>query len=477
MKGLFLAFGLIAALFFQPVLASDVAYSIFDSSSFHQPKSDSLKLGVCQLYYGTSPSSVVTFEECSSLGESTARTQGSYVGWLMGDSYIENSVYNGYPAITLYIDVSNTSGGRVTASFWYNTKNEDSNTCPPTSFPNYTFGLDFDSDGKIDKCFDPNELDNASKCSELFNSGSILPVGSNTAPLVCKSFQDGSRCAFSLVSQGNTPYYQPNLEKGCFGDAEEIPDYDKNANQPQPDTDKCVPYAGGYACSADPNQYCSADHRCVDGCGYVNDQFICFRDEQCTGASCEPAPINCENSPDAPVCKDKQTTPEPTFCEKNPTVQSCQSGSDFCKQNPLAPSCQLGGSGGGGSDFVFDYDKLINGMKDAVKLIIDPSETPEFSEFKSEIDDKTSELDTDIDGFMNGSHFDGINDQISDNPFSGQFQLPSGGGCTAFELGGHSLDLCSVAQKISSVLYFVFAFLTMLHLKNLFFSTVTPRKE
>ena len=476
MKGLFLAFGLIAALF----ISNNVQASIYDTATYHAPKSDSIQIYNCYHYNGNRFLGSGTYDQCITMFGSHLVGISTFPVISEPSCVFESNIESGLKfKCTVTVQYS-PPPKPVPSSAPYVMQPQSTKetlSCPPDNYPNYTFERDTNNDGKIDQCYDPNELDNNSKCSDLFNSGSILTAGSNTAPLVCKTFEDGSRCAFSRVNQGSTPYYQPNLEVGCFGDGNEIPDYDKDANQPQPDTDKCVPYAEGYACSADPNQYCSVDHRCVDGCGYVNDQFICFRDQQCTGASCEPAPINCENSPDAPVCKDKQTTPEPSFCEKNPTVQSCQSGSDFCKQNPLAPSCQLGGTGGGGSDFTLDYDKLINGMKDAVKLIIDPSETPDFSEFKSEIDDKTSELDTDIDGFMNGSHFDGINDQISDNPFSGQFQLPSGGGCTAFELGGHPLDLCSVAQKISSVLYFVFAFLTMLHLKNLFFSTVTPRKE
>lgn len=473
MKGLFLAFGLIAALF----ISNNVQASIYDTATYQAPKIESITTYACT-NNSNNTQQRLTIDACASYHQSLIPSDTASQTYTDCKYIVFTSSANFSCQINGKTSSGWTSLGRTTLGVRSSSVTNNTSSCPPDQFPNYSFGRDTNNDGKTDQCYDPRELDNASKCSDLFNSGSILTVGSNTAPLVCKTFEDGSRCAFSRVNQGSTPYYQPNLEVGCFGDGNEIPDYDKDANQPQPDTDKCVPYAEGYACSADPNQYCSVDHRCVDGCGYVNDQFICFRDQQCTGASCEPAPINCENSPDAPVCKDKQTTPEPSFCEKNPTVQSCQSGSDFCKQNPLAPSCQLGGTGGGGgSEFSLDYEKLINGMKDAVKLIIDPSETPEFSEFKSEIDDKTSELDSDIDGFMNGSHFDGINDQISENPFSGQFQLPSGGGCTAFELGGHSLDLCSVAQKISSILYFVFAFLTMLHLKNLFFLTVTPRKE
>ena len=476
MKGLLLAVGLIAALFISNAYAG-----IYDTASYQSPKIQSTFKYKCSLNSGGSnPIFVKDSKECIDKTYALHSPQSTIVSCSLGTFQYD------YNYISCRQEVVSWDGSTIVSYFnkgrFYPAaiNDSESRSCPPDEFPLYTFPVDNNSDGKDDQCYNPAELDNLSKCSDLFNSGSILTAGGNTASLVCKTFEDGSRCAFSRVEQGSTPYYQPNLEKGCFGDAEEIPDYDKDA-PPAPQPEQCVPYFGGFACAADPKNYCSSNGSCIDGCGYVNDQFMCFRDEQCKGASCEPAPVNCETVPDAPICKDKETTPQPSFCEKNPTLESCQGGSNFCKKNPLAPSCQLGGdgggTGGGGSDFVLDYDKLINGMKDAVKLIIDPNETPEFSEFKSEIDDKTSELDSEIDNFMNGSHFDGINDQISSNPFTGQFQLPSGGGCTAFDLGGHSLDLCGAAQKISSVLYYVFSFLTLLYLKNLFFSTVTPRKE
>ncbi|MGI1946820.1 hypothetical protein [Shewanella glacialipiscicola] len=476
MKGLFLAFGLIAALFI-----SNSQASIFDTATYILPDVNSNTLGGCSYQYGEGISNV-TPSDCSDYVYSTFSSRDNPLNILYNNPTSEDGDFYGIPSITYYIyqpATAQQSGGfNLIVGRWVFTSNSQSKVCPPKSNLKYTFSFYNIGDSEVSRCYDPSELDNASKCADLFNSGSILTAGSNVSPLVCKTFDDGSRCAFSRVEQGTTPYYQPNLEKGCFGDAEEIPDYDKDA-PPLPQPEQCVPYFGGFACSADPKNYCSSDGSCIDGCGYVNDQFMCFRDEECKGASCSPAPVDCTTVPDAPICKDQDSTPDPSFCEKNPTLESCQGDSNFCKKNPLSPSCQLGGngSGSGAGKFTLDYDKLINGMKDAVKLIVDPNETPEFSDFKSEIDDKTSELDSNIDDFMNGSHFDGINEQISANPFSGQFQLPSGGGCSAFDLGGHSLDLCGAAQKVSSVLYFVFSFLTLLYLKNLFFSTVTPRKE
>lgn len=482
MKGLFLAFGLIAALF----ISNNVQASIYDTATYQAPKIDSKNEYECSPNMSSKVLITTSVTACIDYAKSFHSISSSY-SWGACEPTSPPAVNTSKAVSCRRVFNYDGSSSPVVVGSIFGLPPKQSISCPPDNYPNYTFERDTNNDGKTDQCYDPRELDNVSKCADLFNSGSILSTGTNVAPLVCKEFEDGSRCAFSRVNQGTTPYYQPNLEVGCFGDGNPIPKYEPTPNDPQPQPEQCVPYAGGYACAADPKNYCSSEFECVDGCGYFNKQFICFRDEQCTGASCSPAPVDCTTVPDAPICKDQATTPQPSFCEKNPTVQSCQSGSNFCKKNPLAPSCQLGGDngggtggggvGGGGSDFSLDYEKLINGMKDAAKSLIDSNETPEFSDFQSKIDDKTSKLDSEIDNFMNGSHFDGINEQIGSNIFSGQFQLPTGGGCTPFYIGEHQLDLCEAAQKISSVLYFVFAFLTLLHLKNLFYSTVTPRKE
>lgn len=483
MKGLIKAFGLISALLF-----SNVQASIYDTASFQSPDSNSIYK--CNVAVGLSSQYYSVLVANGSLCETEIENRIQKLGTSPNFNRNADCVSSPHPSIQgtmrVYCTFEYYVSGPPAAwykqsSSYYGSYFPDSNiiSCPPKLYPNYIYPLDSNNDGKPEKCFDPMELDTLSKCSNLANTGSLLPLGGNTANLVCATFADGARCAFSKVDQGNTPHYQPNLEQNCFGD-KDIPDYDETPLDPPPQPEQCVPYAGGFACAADPSQYCSADGVCVDGCGYVNDQFVCFRDEQCTGASCSPAPVDCTTNPDAPVCKDQANTPEPSFCEKNPTVMACIDGSDFCKKFPTAASCQVssgGGSGGAGSKFVLDYDRLINGMKSAVSTLIDTSEAPVFKEFQDDITDKTAKVDKEIDDFMNGSHFESINDQVTTNIFAGQFQLPSGGGCTVFELGGHPIDLCDVARRISSILYFVFAFLTLLYLKNLFFSTVTPRKE
>ncbi|WP_088212375.1 hypothetical protein [Shewanella sp. Shew256] len=475
MKGLFLAFGLIAALF----ISNNVQASIYDTATYHAPKSDSVSYYSCN--YKTPFYS--EFSSCKKINEDRIRGLNPSINFDFVTCSLSGTIIN---CLGQYTGTRADGSTYVVNYDWPNSgtwifqNSQNSLSCPPDNYPNYTFERDSNNDGKIDQCYDPRELDNASKCSDLFNSGSILTAGSNTAPLVCKTFEDGSRCAFSRVNQGSTPYYQPNLEKGCFGDAEQIPDYDKNTNEPQPQPEQCVPYAGGYACAADPKNYCSSEFECVDGCGYVNGQFVCFRDEQCTGASCEPAPVDCTTVPDAPVCKEQQTTPEPSFCEKNPTVESCQSGSNFCKKNPLAPSCQLGGDngggngGGGGFDFTLDYDRLINGMKDAAKSLIDESPIPDNTEMDKSLDDENKAVKSDYDSFLEDGVFNEIKSTSQRAVFSTLENIfPSGSANCTFNMGEFNIEICSTAEKVRGLLYWVFAILTLIYLRHLFYSTIS----
>lgn len=485
MKGLFLAFGLIAALF----ISNNVQASIYDTATYHAPKSSNTPKFRCKVMGGSwweaaSIQVCLDAREQSVLNESASYYNVSCSldspALKVGDAPTISCSYKvrcTAPVGQTCTDLTITN--KVKGQLWYY-QDILASSCPPDQFPNYSFGRDSNNDGKTDQCYDPRELDNVSKCADLFNSGSMLSTGANVAPLVCKEFDDGSRCAFSRVNQGTTPYYQPNLEVGCFGDGNTIPKYDPSPDDPQPQPEQCVPYAGGYACAADPKNYCSSEFECVDGCGYFNGQFICFRDEQCTGASCEPAPVDCTTVPDAPVCKDQSTTPEPSFCEKNPTVQSCQSGSNFCKKNPLAPSCQLGGDngggtgGGGGFDFTLDYDRLINGMKDAAKSLIDESPIPENSEMDKSLDDENKGIKSDYDNFLENGVFNEIKATSQRTVFSSLESIfPSGSANCSFNFGEFNIEICSTAEKIRSLLYWVFAILTLIYLRHLFYSTIS----
>lgn len=487
MKGLFLSFGLVIALF-----VSDVQASIYDDATYQTPKQSSVRLG--DVNFGDRRR--VTAEDAVEYAKEALGYSGSFFS-----ECIEKTGYASYRWVIVATDAYDANGNIASIAFdrfrdydcdssepdqmsernnrgyWFFREALQSSTCPPDSFPNYVYDVDVDGDGQIDKCYNPLELDNLSQCASQYNSGSMLLVGSNTASTLCKTDSStGARCAYSLTATSKTTFYTPNLEVSCFGNGE-LPEYNEDDSTPQPSDEQCTPYGSGYVCQADPKNYCENEYSCVDGCGYVNDQFVCFRDQECTGDECAPAPVDCTNTPDAPVCKDQPDKGTPTYCDTNPTAPTCQAGSNYCKTYPTAPSCQTGTGTGGGSSFNLDYERLAQSMKDAAKTLIDEMPTPDFADTQTEIDNKTGELDEDIDNFMDGEHFNAMTQKIKENIFDGKFQLPSGGSCTAFTLGEYDFDICDVAQRIRSLLYFVFAFLTMIYLKNLFYHTVTPRKE
>lgn len=486
MKGLFSVLGLIAALF---VSSSYADGSIYDIADGLPPDSDPKRLGSCDSNYGDDFSNS-TLEDCSAHVKSLIlSTPSAQDGWDVGPFYSVTGNYYGKESQTFYLTVYNVGGGKVLAGTWIHQTSVPNTSCPPKLNTSHTYEYDSNNDGVPDKCYNPVELDNLSQCALAANGGMLLPSNGSGNSNVCKTYSDGASCAFSLVQQGNALYYMPNLELSCFGGGDEIPPYDEPNPQPDmPDNNQCQPYTVGsvggttsYVCQADPQNYCSASGVCLDGCGYVNDQFVCFRDEECTGSSCEPAPVNCSTSPEAPICKDKESTPEPSFCEKNPMVAGCQQGSTFCEQNPTAPSCNIVGGGGGGvpaEKFVLDYDRLINGMKDAAKTLIDPQETPDFQTTQDKIDEANDAYQSKLDEFNDNSLFGTIEDAITGNIFGTvDNMLPSGGNCSAFVWWGQTLDFCYAAEKVRTLLYFVFAFLTFVYLRDLFFDTVTPRKE
>lgn len=495
MKGLSLVFGLVMAFFVSVVQAN-----IFQNAIHLAPKSIQTPQTTCKSessyvnfeykkytgdldvcinlvmtnfsytppYYYGNPSTPVTLTSCSYRGTQYALDYidctGTYMVWTQnssttGDGQYSEKTYNGMGLARGRVDSPITILG-----------------CPPDENLLYVYPYDENQDGEIDYCFNPIELDNASNCAAAANSGTILGSGNNTAPTVCKESLDGSRCAFSSVttSSGAT-FYSPNLEQTCFGE-DDFPNYDDSSQSDMPGDNQCKPYGSGFVCQASPDNYCDSQGVCMDGCGYVNDQFVCFRDEDCTGPSCSEPPLDCAENPDSPACQEQGATPTKDFCESNPTMLSCIDGSNFCAKFPTAASCQVSiGGGGGGGSFKFDYDRVINGIVDG---LLGDAELPNFSDTQKDVDTKNDEYESALDEFMNNDLFTSMENKVSESVFGDVANLlPSGGSCTAFALGEHSLDLCAAAARVRPILYFVVAFLTFVYLRSLFFRTVVPASK
>ncbi|XAG79190.1 hypothetical protein MRN14_11875 [bacterium 19NY03SH02] len=456
MKGLFSVLGLITALLFSTAARAD----IYSQVGYQPPKFESVIKGSCSGMQGfVTPSVCETFLVSQITG---IRECG-------GDVTDSVSVLvEPHPSKPHDFSVHKVIAGcsssfyktYLQGSFSFNSA-ADSKSCPPDSYPNYTYEKDDNGDGQADRCFNPMELDSASKCADAYNGGMNLEAGNNTAPTVCKTYLDGARCAFSkTVTQGGVTFYSPNLEQVCFGN-DSLPEYDESTPSTMPGDEQCSPYGSGYVCAADPANYCDAQGKCVDGCGYVNGQFACFRDQECTGDTCEPAPINCESSPDAAVCKD--TDPEP-----DPDPEPC-TGDDCDPTDPDNP-----GTGGGGSSFQLDYDRLINGMKDAAKLLIDDQELPDFKQYTDKITEFGEEHTGYIDEIKDASVFEDWKNAISNPIFSSlETMFTSGGaGQCSFDFLEFQLDICKPAERVREILYWVFAILTIFYLRHLFYETL-----
>ncbi|WP_345871006.1 hypothetical protein [Shewanella algae] len=470
MKGLFSVLGLITALLFSTAATAD----IYSQASYQPPERNNSDVFNCltssNQYMGgnlspaevNSPNSCVdwlknSYVEGLSSNQSFSFTSGSFT--VSGSSHY----YNITGVSTVHHQDGTTTTNPVSTIIGraYFIRKDDSSSCPPTGYPNYYYEKDDNDDGQADRCFNPMELDSASKCADAYNGGMNLEAGNNTAPTVCKTYLDGARCAFSkTVTQGGVTFYSPNLEQSCFGN-DSLPEYDESTPSTMPGDEQCSPYGSGYVCAADPANYCDAQGKCIDGCGYVNGQFACFRDQECTGDTCEPAPINCESSPDAAVCKD--TDPEP-----DPDPEPC-TGDDCDPTDPGNP-----GTGGGGSSFQLDYDRLINGMKDAAKLLIDDQELPDFKQYTDKITEFGEEHTGYIDEIKDASVFEDWKNAISNPIFSSlETMFTSGGsGQCSFDFLEFQLDICKPAERVREILYWVFAILTIFYLRHLFYETL-----
>ncbi|WP_372872703.1 hypothetical protein [Shewanella sp.] len=245
---------------------------------------------------------------------------------------------------------------------WYVVALPAVDTLSQCEFP-YSFGYDYNGDNEVDRCYDPNLLNDLSNCRDKF--GSILPVLTNISTSVCKTDPDtGARCGYTRAAGSNS--FSLDLEADCFGD-NPPPDYD-DGDIPEPNT--CEKMSSDLmVCAADPNEKCDFyTGVCQSDCGYVNDQFVCF--SPCEGAECdaeEPPDVNCTFNPSHPSCANKE--PDlPENCTKSGAGM-------ICKEDP-AEKCNEQGICQDGCGYINDVfvcyksnDKEGDLFKDLAPLI------------------------------------------------------------------------------------------------------------
>ncbi|MDH1316656.1 hypothetical protein N5C36_21540 [Shewanella xiamenensis] len=418
MKRLFLTFGLVIAFFFTAQLS---ATTIFEISSNVPPNIKSNETWQCF-------EQRMTFDACIALSKSKIQSQSTsseiyeYKGVVSLDGNLNFEVrYNVWNVVP-----TNANGGYYQFAkdkiFNMISRREvtDSRSCPPDSAPNYTFSYFEVGKSEVSKCYNPDELDNASNCANQV--ASMLPALTNLSTKVCKTNQDsGARCGYS--KKDGDLVYKLDLEMNCFGDSDnQVPEYNP---EPMPEPSNCAKYNDGLmVCKEKPENKCDANGNCQDQCGFFNKEFYCFIN--CSGEECDketPPPVNCETNPTAPVCVEEPDPNDPDFCKNNPTDPKCQT------PPPDGGGDGDGGStGGGGSNIdlkpVVDQLKGLNDKLDFSTTQNDSTrkmgllETAFDEDAISELKSKTDEIKTEINGFYTSTKAE----------ISSMFSFSTGGG-------------------------------------------------
>ncbi|WP_335925304.1 hypothetical protein [Shewanella algae] len=111
------------------------------------------------------------------------------------------------------------------------------------------------------------------------------------------------------------------------------------------------------------------------------------------------------------------------------------------------------------------FNSLIDGDS-----IVSPDGNDVVNEGIGEVRDSFNE-------FKEDNIFDLISGLTEKNLFENlDNYFPSGGGsCVVYDFQIFTFDICRAADKVRPILFYVFAMLTLLYLRNLFFRTAAPR--
>lgn len=158
------------------------------------------------------------------------------------------------------------------------------NSCPPEdpAKNSYTYPIKEGNTDIISYCADPVQISQVDSCNA--SSGNEYLTISVSSPTGCFPQPDGSICKYNAVDiGGGNQYYALDLEGDCYTDRD-LPDLNGTPKD-NPVGDNCVDYGGGVlGCPEDPSNVCSSGsayaggsiNDCNEGCGMVNDQFLCI---------------------------------------------------------------------------------------------------------------------------------------------------------------------------------------------------------
>lgn len=225
-------------------------------------------------------------------------------------------------------------------------------TASVVAYGTITTGLNCDINGEFshmsdDRCWNPDDLAERDSCPE---DGSMpsLPRNAGSNGTTCFAQPDGSRCAYSPSSNGNTLEYDSSLS--CY--EYNFQEYEPPTSEP-PEPNQCQTITSGNTtstfCPAERDAVCP-NGLCQPSCGSFDigygEVFGCFSDpndnvcdqnnDGIIDDSCLAPPLSCEDDPNQPHCP---TSPEPVNCAENPDHEYCQNPPSSCEENPTQEGC------------------------------------------------------------------------------------------------------------------------------------------
>ena len=243
---------------------------------------------------GTHPNDLLTRGECNTW-ISASRTSERYPGKPAEydeydpDSPTKKLYVKGYfcSAINKSDGTTDPCGSYIVAGgmgYWRYTGAERALlSCPPNTYPNYTYEIDNGGGPEPELCASPEQINQVDECNVNSTQEYLsIPVSVSSG---CFETDNGSKCKYKSVDfGGGVKAYALDLEGDCYSNTE---DDIVGSEQPTPvDANaQCEEWGGtGLICPEDPEDHCSggsswdgdAINSCDEGCGEVNGIFSCF---------------------------------------------------------------------------------------------------------------------------------------------------------------------------------------------------------
>lgn len=305
---------------------------LFDYAFAKTQKTEREKINSCNISTGLGQSiSAADLSACTSAQQGAAAqrmsalTSGtdntySYYQLLKTTDTIDYKVYDFQYRIK-------NKDGQVTSTFtftmrWTYSLGANIGTCPPDDFPDYTLTANL---GSTNFCFWPQDIKDRDTCPDSSTDGDfVLPLGTNSASLVCVEKPDGSICGYKK----ETDYYIADYESSCYQFPQTT--YQNQAPEPQDDND-CSKIGNIYTCPENPEDKCEvggtvngqqAYSSCESGCGYMDlensgvSTFVCITEDDDNDGIPNLRDPDYVDEPDEPTEPEEPPTEPPTESER-----------------------------------------------------------------------------------------------------------------------------------------------------------------